>query len=98
MSSEKALEEQRKGLIELQGTNSLQEARNTAEARAISGKAEAESAQMLLAVYQDLEPRFVLANAIRELAANAGQIGNLTITSEILASLLKDQSNENGAR
>ena len=98
LSSDKALEEQRKGLIELQGTNSLQEARNTAEARAISGKAEAEAAQMLLAVYRDLEPRFVLANAIRELAANAGQIGNLTITSEILASLLKDQSNENGAR
>jgi regulator of protease activity HflC (stomatin/prohibitin superfamily) len=90
LASDKALEEQRKGLIELQGLNALHEAQNQAEARAVSAKAEAEAARLLLAVYRDLEPRALLAHAMRELGANAGQIGNLTITTELLSSLLKE--------
>jgi hypothetical protein len=43
---------------------------------------------MELAVYQTLDPRVLLALAMRELGQNAGNIGNLTITSEILAALL----------
>ena len=98
LASDKALEEQRQGLIELQGTNSLREAQNNAQARAVSAKAEAEAAQMQLAVYRDLEPRALLAHAMRELGANAGNIGNLTITTELLASVLKEHVAENGSR
>lgn len=92
LASDMALEEQRKGLINLQGANSLQEAENNARAKAVSARSDAEAAQLLLAVYRDLEPRVVLAHAIRELGANAGSIGNLTITTELLASVLKDQT------
>ncbi len=92
LSSDKALEEQRQGLIELQGANELHEAENHARARAVSAKAEADAAQMQLSVYRDLEPRMVLAHAMRELGANAGNIGNLTITTELLAGLLKENN------
>ncbi len=92
LASDKALEEQRQGLIELQGSNSLREAQNNAQSRAVSAKAEAEAAQMQLAVYRDLEPRALLAHAMRELGANAAKIGNLTITTELLASVLKEHA------
>jgi len=39
-----------------------------------------------------MEPRMLLAYAMKELGANAGQIGNLTITTEMLASLLNGQT------
>lgn len=98
LASDKALEEQRQGLIELQGTNTLREAQNNSQARAVSAKAEADAARMQLAVYRDLEPRALLAHAMRELGANAGNIGNLTITTELLASVLKEHAGENGPR
>jgi hypothetical protein len=41
-----------------------------------------------LAPYQALESRQLLAVAMKELAQNAGKVGNLTITTEVLASLL----------
>jgi hypothetical protein len=94
LASDMALEEKRQGLISLQGTNLLREAENQAQARAVNAKAESEAAKMQLAVYRDLEPRALLAHALRELGANAGNIGNLTITTELLASVLKDQSRE----
>jgi regulator of protease activity HflC (stomatin/prohibitin superfamily) len=94
LASDMALEEKRQGLISLQGTNLLREAENQAQARAVNAKAESEAAQMQLAVYRDLEPRALLAHALRELGANARNIGNLTITTELLASVLKDQSRE----
>ena len=40
-----------------------------------------------LAAYQTLDPKAVLALGLRELGQNANKIGNLTITSEILAAL-----------
>ena len=43
---------------------------------------------MELELYAALDPRKVLALAMSELGQNAGRIGNLTITSEMLASLL----------
>lgn len=72
------LEQRRQELVALQGEN----ARRTAEF-------EAESTRIRLTPYQALEPRLLLALAMRELAGNAGKIGNLTITSEILEQLLK---------
>ena len=88
LASDKALEEQRKGMIELVGANSLREAENAAAARAIQADADADAQRKKLAVYAGLESRLLLAHAMRELADNAGNIGNLTITSELLSSLL----------
>jgi regulator of protease activity HflC (stomatin/prohibitin superfamily) len=88
LASDKALEEQRRGMIELQGANALREAENAATARAVAAAAEADAERKALAVYADLAPPTLLAHAMRRLADNAGRIGNLTITSEMLASLL----------
>ena len=74
------LEEQKKNLIALEGENITKEA---------EFKAQAES--MALEVYQKMKPDKLLAHALKELAENSEKIGNLTITSEILAALLKDK-------
>ena len=55
----------------------------TLNRRAFSGELE-------LTALRGLEPRTLLALAMRDLGANAGKIGNLTITSEMLASLLRE--------
>ena len=41
-----------------------------------------------LELYASIDPKKVLALALAEIGQNAGQIGNLTITSEILAAIL----------
>lgn len=90
LASDKALEEQRKDLIALQGANALTEAENAAKAREVSAEAEAKAAEMNLVVYKDLEPRKMLAYAIKELST--AKIGNLTITTEMLSSILGSDS------
>lgn len=77
MASDVALEEARRKLIELQGANSLKEAEDRAKATELS-----------LNAYRDQDPRRLLALAMTELGRNAEKIQNLTITSDILASLL----------
>ena len=72
------LEQQRQQYIALQGENLEAEARVKAHAL-----------QLELGSYQSLDPRLLLALSMRELAQNAGNIGNLTITSELFASLME---------
>jgi len=50
---------------------------------------------MELAPYRDLDSRKVLALGMRDIGTNAGKVGNLNITSEVLADLL--QTGTNGA-
>lgn len=99
LASDRAIEEQRKALIVLQGDNARQEAENRgqameidslakAKALGIEGEARAKGAEMELAVYRGIEPRMLLALSMKTLGENAGSIGNLTITTELLASLL----------
>jgi len=88
LASDRAIEEQRKALIVLQGENARQEAENRAQALGIEAEAKAKGAEMELAVYRSLEPRMLLALSMKSLGENAGSIGNLTITTELLASLL----------
>ena len=87
LASDKALEEQKKDLIALQGANALSEAENAAKAREVAAEAEAKAAEMNLVIYQDVDHRKLLAYAIKEMS-NA-KIGNLTFTTEMLASLLQ---------
>lgn len=77
LSTAVTLEEKRRELVDLQGRNNQQQAEYEASATAVR-----------LTPYKELMPQTLLALAIKELAQNADQIGNLTITSEILASLL----------
>jgi regulator of protease activity HflC (stomatin/prohibitin superfamily) len=88
LASDSALEEKRQGLIALQGANTIQEADFQAQARERAGAAEAKAAEQQLAVFRALDPRAMLAYALHELGANAGRVGNLTITTELLAGLI----------
>jgi regulator of protease activity HflC (stomatin/prohibitin superfamily) len=74
------LEEQKKTLIDLEGENVLKEAKFQADAKKLE-----------LANYAKMDKAEILAHALKELSEQAEKIGNLTITSEILAALLKDK-------
>ncbi len=93
------LEQQREKLIEQQGKNAQQEAElqgvaleHEAEYRARASEREAQAKgkalELELAAYRNLDPRLVAGLALRELGQNAAKVGNLTITSEVLAELL----------
>jgi regulator of protease activity HflC (stomatin/prohibitin superfamily) len=88
LASDVALEEQRKQLIILKGANAIQDAEQRAKAAEIDAQAQARASELQLAVFRGVEPRVLVAHALRELGQRAGQIGNLTITTELLASLL----------
>lgn len=90
LASDSALEQQREGLIALKGSNAIKVADFKAQARERTAQAEAKSADLQLAVYRTLEPRALLAYALHELGANAERVGNLTITTELLAGLLNE--------
>ncbi|NHJ84035.1 MAG: membrane protease subunit, stomatin/prohibitin [Asgard group archaeon] len=79
LNTQITLEKKRKQLIELEGENILKEA-----------DFQAQATEKQLAAYKKLDPKILLALAMKELGENANKIGNLTITPDILASLLKD--------
>jgi regulator of protease activity HflC (stomatin/prohibitin superfamily) len=88
LNTEITLEQQRRQLIDLQGDNELREAANRGKALEEEARYRARAKQMELELYATLDPSKVLALAMSDLGQNAGRIGNLTITSEMLASLL----------
>ncbi len=88
LHTEITLEERRQQLIDLQGGNALREAENRGKAAELESQFQAKAKAATLAVYKSFEPRALLALALTEMGENAGNIGTLTITSEILASLL----------
>jgi SPFH domain / Band 7 family len=91
LNTEIALEEQRRKLIDLQGENALREAESQGKALEESARYQARAKQLELDVYGAIDSRKVLALAMNDLGRNAARIGNLTITSEVLAALLNGQ-------
>ena len=87
-ATEIALEEQRRSLIALEGDNARLEAENKGQALETLAEFEARAAAQTLAVYKDMDPRSVLALALKEMGENARKIGSLNITTETLGSLL----------
>lgn len=96
LNTEITLEQQRQQLIELEGGNAQQEADYRGRALEREAEYQARATEMALGAYRTLEPRMVLALAMKELGQNAHQVGNLTITSEILAALLNLTPNGSG--
>jgi hypothetical protein len=88
LNTEITLEQKRRQLIDLQGENELREAENRGRALEQEAQYRARAKERELAVYKALDPRSILALAMNELGQNASQIGNLTITTEMLAALL----------
>lgn len=91
-NTEIALEEQRQQLIALEGENAQREAEFKGQAEEILAEHQARAAERALAVYKSADPRLVLAVGMREMGGNAERIGNLTITTEMLAALLNPQA------
>jgi hypothetical protein len=88
LTTDIALEEQKQQFIALQGENARQEAEFRGRAAETEAEFRTRALTMELEAYKTLDPRSVLALAMREMGQNAGNIGNLTITSEILAALM----------
>ena len=91
MAADIAVEEQRTALIERRGENERQDA----DARAYALRATLEPVRdvdwrTLMAVSAGgADPKLMIALAFRELAENAGKIGELNMTPDLLTSLLK---------
>jgi len=91
LSTDITLEQRRRELIDLQGANTLQEAEFRGQALVQEGDYRATATERELSAYHGQDPRLILALALKELGANAGNIGNLTITTEMLSGLLNHE-------
>ena len=88
-----ALEEERERLIALEGANAQAEAEHRGKALELEAAYRARATETELRAYEPVDPRKVLALAMRDLGQNAGRVGNLNISSEMLAELLTAQTN-----
>jgi hypothetical protein len=95
LEGEISLERERERLIDLEAANDRKKSQAWGERRELEAGFTARASEMELAPYRDLDPRKVLALAMRDIGNNAGKVGNLNITSEVLAGLL--QTGTNGA-
>jgi regulator of protease activity HflC (stomatin/prohibitin superfamily) len=77
LSTQMLLEERRHELVELEGQNNNRQAEFNAR-----------SNEIWLAPWRQTDPRVLLALAFKSMGDNASRIGNLTITPEILASIM----------
>lgn len=92
LNTDIALEEQRQNLIALEGNNAQQEAEFKGRALETQASYQARAVEMEIAPYRDFDPRTLSALALNRMGQNAAHIGNLTITSEIMAALLNAQN------
>jgi hypothetical protein len=88
LNTDITLERQREQLIERKGANDLAEAENRGKALEREAEYRARANERELAVYKSFDPRSLVALSMNEMGRNAERLGNLTITSEVLASLL----------
>jgi len=80
------LAQRRAELIELEGQNALTEAKNKAEAEQIQSQSKVEALKQELAAYQAMAPNHLAALGFNRMAEKG--VERLTITSEVLSSLL----------
>jgi len=81
LNTQVALEQQRKELVELEGENTRK-----------ATEFEAEAIKTRFAAYQGVDPRILVALALKELGENAEKIGNLMITPDLLGMVLQDKA------
>ena len=77
MNTDIELESRRKDLVDTQARNSLKLA-----------EAEAKAEELKLSPFGDLPPQALVGLALREWAANAGTIDNLSITPDLLGKVV----------
>lgn len=89
LDSDVELEERRGDLVTTQAQNRLTEAQARAKAREMEAEAETRSDEIRFRLYQTLSPQALLGLALKEWAANAGSIGNLNLSPDLLSDLAK---------
>lgn len=94
LNTDIALEQQRRALVDLQGENAAREAENQGKAMEVKAGYRAKATQLELDVLKTLPPRETLALALREMGRRADRIGQLTITPEILATILSSRDGQ----
>jgi len=77
LDSDIALEKERKELVELEGNNAIKEAEYQSKALNLG-----------LVPYKEIDPKLLLALGFKALGEKADKIGNLTITPDLLSSVL----------
>ena len=77
MDTEVELENQRKALVDMQAKN-----------RVTLAEAEAKAEEFKLAPYGELAPQVLVGLALKEWAATGGNIGNLTVTPDMLGQMV----------
>lgn len=88
-----AIENQKKQLIEQKTANDKKEAETQGYVLETTLKPYANMDwKILTALHNNTDPKFSIALAFRELAENAGKIGNLNISPELLDSILNDKT------
>jgi regulator of protease activity HflC (stomatin/prohibitin superfamily) len=96
LEGEISLARERERLIDLEAANDRKVSQAWGERRELEAGFTARASEMELAPYRDLDPRKVLALAMRDIGNNADKVGNLNITSEVLADLLQTGTNSAG--
>lgn len=92
LAADIAVENQRKQLIELKTTNDKKEAETQGYVIETTLKPYKEiDWKILTALNNNSDPKFNISLAFRELAENAGKIGNLNISPELLDSILNSK-------
>ena len=91
LQSQIAQEEKRKEFVNFAAQNAVEEAKSRAESIRLELQAVATLSPELLEILADnqMDSRRVISRAMRDLAKNAGKIGNLNISPELLTELLK---------
>ena len=91
-----ALEDERKHLVEARSENAKAEADVQAYAVEASLKplTNLDPAVLQVLAVQNTDPRLMASMALKEIAQNAGKIGNLNISPELFELLMRDKSQE----
>ena len=92
LAADIAIENQRKQLVEQKATNDRKEAESQGYVIETTLKPYKDMDwRILTALNNNLDPRFNISLAFRQLAENADKIGNLNISPDLLDSILKDK-------
>lgn len=88
LDTEVELEERRRALVAKQAENLIKQAQAESKAREMEAEAETRADEIRFGLYQNLTPQALVGLALKEWAANAGTIGNLTITPDLISNVV----------
>ena len=88
LDTEVELEERRRSLVSKQAENRIKQAQAEAKAIEMTTEAETKADEIRFGLYQKLEPQALVGLALKEWAANAGTIDNLTITPDLISKVV----------